>query len=440
MINSRSGRIDARPGHLQSRTGLGARLADLVPQDLVLLLAAAAIVRIAGLLGPGHDGDLQAFTEWAEGVATFGLDGYYAGGGRSNYPPMLYLLWPLGVAFDGPELVFAIRTLSIPFDLALGVLLFEVARSVTGLRRDGLLAAGFYLLNPAVILCGPMWGQVDGMGALPMVGAIVAVARGRLVWAGVLAVVAGLVKPQFGIAAFALLGLGLTWLGSWAGLRKAAIVALSALVTWIAVLLPLGLGPSGYFQIMGDTFSQYPYISQFGFNPWGMIFGFTDDDAAWFGIGTGLALAGIAGSLWLLRYRRDLVGLLGVSVLLGLVVYYLPTRVHERYLFGAIAFLAPLAAIDRRLRWPFYALSAAFFVTLAYVLANSPYRILPGDRIEAFPDWAISLLSAATSLAGAWVAWRILGLFGTRVAQVGQRPGASAGVEPAPAAPHGPSG
>ncbi len=52
-------------------------------------------------------------------------------------------------------------------------------------------------------------------------------------------------------------------------------------------------------------------------------------------------------------------------------------------------------------------------MTLAYVLANSPYRILPGERIEAFPDWAISLLSLAMTLAGAWVAWRVIALFRT---------------------------
>lgn len=383
------------------------------------MLLAAALVRLAGLAGPGHGGDIQAFMDWAEGTAKFGLGGYYANGGTSNYPPMLYLLWPLGVAFDGPELAFAIRTLSIPFDLGLGALLFHVARSITGRDRDGLLGAGFYLFNPAVVLVGPMWGQVDGMGALPMIGSIVAVAHRRLALAGVLAVLAGLVKPQFGIAAFVLLGLGVAWLPSRAGLRDVAVLGLASLVTWVAVLVPLGLGPVAYLDLMGDTFSQYPYISQFGFNPWGMIFGFTGDDAAWFRVGTALAIGGIAGSLWLLRYRRDLVGLLGISVLLGLVIYFLPTRVHERYLYGAIAFLAPLAAVDRRLRAPFIALSVVFFATLAYVLANSPYRILPGDRIATFPDWAISLLSLAMTVAGAWVAVRVVGLFGDEAVDAG---------------------
>ena len=162
---------------------------------------------------------------------------------------------------------------------------------------------------------------------------------------------------------------------------------------------------------MGDTFTRYPFISQFGFNPWGMVFGFGDDDAGWSLLGTVLAVAGIVASLWLLRRRRDLVGLLGVSVLIGLVIYFLPTRVHERYLFGAIAFLAPLAAMERRLLWPFMALSAAAFLTVAYVAVTSPYRIFPGPEWADFPGWAISLMSAATTAVGAWTAYRVLGLF-----------------------------
>lgn len=378
------------------------------------ILLVGAALRIAGLLSPGHGGDLTAFVNWAEDAAEHGLGSYYASGGDSNYPPMLYLLWPLGMAFDGAELTFAIRLLSIPFDLALGWLLFATVSDVTGRSRDGLLASAFYVLNPAVILSGPIWGQVDGMGALPMVAAVIAVARGQIAAAGALAVIAGLIKPQFGIAGFVLAGLALFWLRSPDGIRRAAILALSALMTFVIVLYPLGMSPLGYLDLMGDTFTRYPYISQYAFNPWGMVFGFGDDDAAWSLLGTVLAAAGVVASLWLLRRRRDLVGLLGVSVLIGLVIYYLPTRVHERYLFGAIAFLAPLAVIERRLVWPFVALSAAAFLTVAYVAVTSPYRIFPGPKWDDFPALAISLMSAATTAIGAWTAYRVVGLFGRR--------------------------
>ena len=385
------------------------------PSSLTFLLVAAALIRIIGLYGPGHEGDLNAFRSWAEGVASRGLGGYYATGGDSNYPPMLYLLWPLGVALDGADLKLAIRALSIPFDLALAALVFFVTTGLASggsIIRDrlGLLAAAFYAFNPAVVLTGPAWGQVDGMGALPMVGALVAVARGRLVTAAVLAVIAGLVKPQFGVAAFVLAGLGLFWLRAPDGLRRVAMVGLAGLIAFIAVLLPLGLGPTSYLDLMGETFRRYPFHSGFAFNPWGMVFGFNHDDGRWFLVGTLLELAAIGGSLWLLRSRRDLVGLLAVGSLIALTLYFVPTRAHERYLYGVIPLIAPLAAVVPRLRAPFYALSATFFVTLAYVVANSPYRILPGEKLVDFPAWAISLMAAITTATGIWMASRLVEL------------------------------
>jgi len=385
------------------------------PSSLSVLLLIAALVRIVGLFGPGHLGDLHAFQDWALGVAKFGLSGYYANAGDSNYPPMLYLLWPLGRALSGGDLVLAIRALSIPFDLALAALLFFVVRDLAGggsiiRERAGLLAAGLYVLNPAVVLTGPYWGQVDGMGALPMVGAFVAVARGRLVLAGVLAALAGLLKPQFGVAAFVLVALALFWLRSPEGWRRAAMLGLAALITFIAILVPLGLGPTSYLDLMRQTFARYPFHSGFAFNPWGMVFGFNHDDGPWFTVGTALELAAIGGSLWLLRWRRDLIALLAVGSLIVLTLYFVPTRAHERYLYGAIALLAPIAALEPRLRWPFVGLSAMFFVTLAYVLANSPYRILPGPKIDNFPDWAISVMCLVMTATGAWVAWRLVEL------------------------------
>ena len=402
------------------------------PSSLTLLLLAAALLRIIGLFGPGHEGDLNAFRSWAEGVAQRGLGGYYATGGDSNYPPMLYLLWPLGVALDGEDLKLAIRALSIPFDIALAALLFFVAQGLAAggsiiRERVGLLAAGLYAFNPAVVLTGPSWGQVDGMGALPMVGALVAVARGRIVTAGVLAVIAGLVKPQFGVAAFVLAGLGLFWLRSPGGMRRVAVIGLASLITFVAVLLPLGLGPTSYLDLMGEKLRRYPFHSGFAFNPWGMVFGFNREDGPWFPVGTALELAAIVGSLWLLRSRRDLVGLLAVGSLIALTLYFVPTRAHERYLYGAITLLAPLAAVEPRLRRPFYALSATFFATLAYVLANSPYRILPGPKIADFPDWAISTMALVTTATGAWMAWRLVELLRAPVPETEPGPGPQAG-------------
>jgi hypothetical protein len=87
-----------------------------------------------------------------------------------------------------------------------------------------------------------------------------------------------------------------------------------------------------------------------------------------------------------------------------------------------------------RLRWPFVLLSAVFFLTLAYVVVTSPYRILPGPQLDAFPDWAISLMSASVTAVGAWTAARVLGLFG--IGSPAEAPGETgpAAATPVPAA------
>jgi Gpi18-like mannosyltransferase len=369
---------------------------------------------VAGLAGAGHGGDLRAFEQWAEGVAHHGLGGYYAAGGDANYPAMLYLLWPLGTALDGAALWTAIRLLSVPFDLALGVLLYDVGRRLGG-SRTGWPAAAFYLLNPAIVLSGPAWGQVDGMGALPMLGALVAVSGGTVVAAGVLATLAVLVKPQFGVAAAVIAGLMVGWLRTGEGIRRAALLALAAVVAFAAVLLPLHLDPLAYRAVLADTLGRYPYFSLFGFNPWAMVFGFGTRDGDWFGVGIVLTVVAVGLSLVLLRRRRDLVGLLGVASLIALALYFVPTRVHERYLYGAIVLLAPLAAVHPRLRSPFVVLSGLFLATLAFVALTSPYAILaiPGLARWAGDPWVVRLLSGAMTLSGAWCAWRLVELVRT---------------------------
>jgi Gpi18-like mannosyltransferase len=378
---------------------------------LLAILGVAFVLRATAIVGGGHLGDLNALVSWAEGMAGDGLQ-YYPGGGDANYPPLLYLLWPLGIAFDGDQLRTAIRALSIPFDLVLGLVLFWIGRSAGG-GRAGVWAAGLYLLNPAVIVGGPLWGQVDGIGALPMLASVAAIASGRAATAGVLATLAGLIKPQFGVAAFLLLAVLAFGLRSREGVRQAAIAGLAVIATFAIVMVPLGLGPMDYLDLVARTARHYEYFSLLGFNPWAMVFGFGTRDGAWFAVGAGLTIAAIVASLLLLRRRRDLVGLLAVGTLIALAVYYLPTRVHERYLFGAVVFLGPLAAIYPRLRAPFVTLTAVFLATLVYVLGNSPHPAvaLPSWLVVPLEPWQVTVSSAVVTLTGLWCAWALRPLF-----------------------------
>ena len=386
---------------------------------LIGVLALGLLLRAASITGLGHTGDLYSLTSWAQAIAVTGPAQYYPSGGVSNYPVLLYLLWPLGQLFAGEDLRIAIRALSIPFDLALGVLLFWLvrdARARSGIRNAelaGVGAAALYILNPAVIVAGPLWGQVDGIGALPMLAAIAATAKGRIGGAAALATVAGLVKPQFGIAAFVLAAVVVLDVRRPRGLRNLWVAVGAAVATYAVVMLPLGLLPGDYLRLLSISTDHYPFYSLFGFNPWAILFGFSVVDAGAFAVGLWLTAIAILLSLGLLWSRRDLAGLLGAGALIGLELYFLPTRVHERYLFGAIVLLTPLAVLERRLRAPFVALSGLFLVTLLYVLGNTPRGAVP------LPDWArgdlvpwqITSLALPLTIVGVWCAWEVYRLY-----------------------------
>ena len=123
-------------------------------------------------------------SRWAENLAEHGWFAFYQHD-TAIYPALLPFLWPLGVLLDGDALTLAIKGISIPFDVALGILLYVVVAGRPDATR-GLLAAGLYLLNPAAIVGGPLWGQVDAAGTLFYLATLVTLAAGQFAGSGAL--------------------------------------------------------------------------------------------------------------------------------------------------------------------------------------------------------------------------------------------------------------
>ena len=123
------------------------------------LLIGAVVVRLLALPIDGHDGDVLVMARWAERMAEVGPFEFYEGSG-SIYPALLYPLWILGALLDGEALDLAIKSLSIPWDLAIGGLLYVLLDRRFG-SVTAVIGASLYLFNPGVIMAGPAWGQVD---------------------------------------------------------------------------------------------------------------------------------------------------------------------------------------------------------------------------------------------------------------------------------------
>lgn len=389
---------------------------------LVVVLLLAVVVRLGALALDGHGGDVTVMLRWAERMAAVGPWPFYAEGETSIYPALLYPLWGLAAALDADTLPTAIKGLSLPFDLGVGVLLYALVRSRAS-ELTALAAASLYLFNPAVLLAGPTWGQVDSAGTLAYLAALVASARRRDGIAGGLGLLAAFCKPQFGLVLLPVLVMAA--IRSWRERRRGPILAALAgvVATWVVVGGPLALHPLRYADLLSNTARQQPYVSLHAFNPWGLLVGFgpipDDPYVLW---GSLLLLAGIGGSMSVLRRGDDLATLLAVGALLVLAFYFLPTRVHERYLFPAVAILVPFAVARAGPLVAYLVLSAGFAASLLYALHDTTPFDLPPPVAEVLVSpagiWAIGLV-----LIGSAVAWAtLLGVSRPRLPEPGGDP------------------
>jgi dolichyl-phosphate-mannose-protein mannosyltransferase len=366
---------------------------------LGVMLVVAVAIRLLALQLPGHSGDVRVIVGWTERIVEDGSLAFYEGS-ASIYPALLYLLWPLGLVLQGDALSTAIKALSIPFDVGIGVVLFAVLSRRAG-QAAGLAAAALYLFNPGAVIAGPIWGQVDAAGTLAMLGALAATAGRRHAFGGAFAVLATLLKPQFGIAVLAVGGAAAvrTW-------RERRIGPLAWTVVggaWMYGIVagPLALSPGRYLELLGGAADRQPMTSLHAFNPWAVIAGFDVPDDPYVGIGAALLLGGLIVSLLPLRRRTDLATLLAVGGMLAMSLYFLPTRVHERYLFPVLALLAPFAATELRLRIPYVVMSLAYGVTLLYALDLTTRFDLPAGIASVLAlapmVWLLTLVLMASA-------------------------------------------
>jgi Gpi18-like mannosyltransferase len=336
---------------------------------LVLLLVVGLAIRLAVLDAPGHYGDAFVIGRWTDNVAAYGPWNFYQHDG-SIYPALLYAYWPIGVILNGADQARAIKGLSIPFDLAVAVVLYVAATRFTG-RGRALIAPALYLLNPAVLLAGPVWGQVDAAGTLVLLLALLALAGGRFGWAGALAMVAGMVKPQFGLVILPVAAVAvMRWRAT--GSRAPVVRGLiGVVVAYAVVALPLRLDPVTFVHQVIESGGFKQMSSANAANLWGLLQGYKIPDGALVYVGGALLLIGLGAALLPLHRGQDLWTILAVGLFVCFAFYFLPTRVHERYLFPAMAVLAPMAAANWRVLVAYLLLAAGFAASMLYALLDT---------------------------------------------------------------------
>lgn len=341
----------------------------------VMILLGIAL-RAVFVPAQGYGADVQQFADWGERVAELGPERFYARGYFADYPPaLLYLFWLLGAIFDGEALRLAIKSISIPFDAAIALATAGLVWRWSGPTR-AIVAAALWSFAPAAVIGGAYWGQVDSVGTVIVLGALLAAGGRRWVIAGGLAGLASVTKFQLGVAVtviVAAVAIEAAHSHTW----RPFIVIPAAAFTALLVSLPFGLGPFHLVVLLRFASAEYEYTSLFAFNIWSILVGFFQPDAAYVAVGGVLLGVAVVASCALLSRRRDARALVAAGALTMLAFYFLPTRAHERYLIPAIALLVPFAAARSSTLASYLLLSVVYAFTLFFALAQNGWVVAP---------------------------------------------------------------
>lgn len=356
-----------------------------------------------------------------------------------NYPPFFVtILWGLGKLYallvptleKTPVQMALVKLPTVLADMATGVALYlaagQMERRLGRTSRLPLLAAGLWLLNPAVIYVSTIWGQFDAVHTLWMMAALLAATNKRWGWSGLFMGLALLTKAQ-ALTLIPLLAL-LAW---WSDGRALARWGVVAAVTLAAGLLPLWIGGAGQslVQIYIKAVGYYPAMSMNAYNPWFIahirtreLLGYwVEDSTALLGPITirqvGMALvAGYALLLFAVLLRRwrapshepspqaeaaQQIGAYFVAGLLTFGFFMLATEMHERYILPALAPLALVAALHRPALAPYLLLSLTAFLNLIHVLPVTRDQIA---LMETLPDIRF-LISGVNTALFIWWTW-----------------------------------
>ena len=348
-------------------------------QIALAILIAITIVKLALLrVFPGEPNDLAQFELWGQALARFGPTHIYEPRFHCIYTPAyFYALWPAyALAPDRPEWPrMFVEGITVLADFFLGLAAYAAVRRIADVRF-ALPTILLLALNPALIYTSTVWGQNDSAIAFPALLSIVMVLDSQYVLAWAIAIVAAMIKAQ----GLILLPILAWWTLINGDLKDWAKSAGAALATALVVLAPFQLGHPWHFLIdaYGTSLGLFPWPSVNAFNLMLVLVGNTtvlDTDKligpiSYSMIGESLFAATLVIAAWI-SFRRPTawVCLFAVFLVYFGMFLFVP-RMHERYLYYAVALLAPLVFTSKTMMALYVTLSVTSFIDVAYVFFN----------------------------------------------------------------------
>ena len=383
--------------------------------SLITLLLVALMIRLFLFQIQGYKEDLNFYISWLQTAADSGLRLFY-NNIECDYPPFnVYLFLLFGYLakslslFGSSQITFIVKLIPSLFDIATVYLIFVFVRVRSNLKVS-LIAAAAYAFNPAVIFTSSIWGQFDSIYTFFLLLSFGLFFSSKLSLSVSTFTLAVLSKPQ----SIALAPLMALLIYKKYGLRGILTSSILIAGTTVLVILPFQWeNPITFLkEIYLLGYGRFPYTSVNAFNFWG-LFGMWNPDTQGILFFNPYILGWIM-FIVVTFYTLDVVDermsssgekLVFFSAFILLFSFFmLPTRIHERYSFPSLSFLAVMIPFLRRVRVIYGVVSVTLLINLAYVMMrlNSLTPLLNGDPVV----FCVSLANTILFGYGLVLLWR----------------------------------
>lgn len=403
---------------------------------LLIALGSFAVQLLLAQLTESYPYDAACFAAWAQRIADIGPAGFYAADYFCDYPPAYLLaLWLPGKLlnsslFSGEALSrMVLAFLPALAGAALGPVCYHIGRRNGLAEGAALRVAAAAAFCPAILYDTGVWGQIDSVFALAMLGCFALLEEKRYVPGALCYGLALAVKPQAFLAGPAL-ALCFLWplirekgRARLHALQNAALGAAAALAPPLLCGLPFW-GFAGLWDGLAEkyftTASSYPYAAVNAANLiafWGgewvpQTNAMPGLPLSWQQAGTALLLLLSAGTVYG-AYRAEKSGRFSpllLAAFYSIGVFTLSHRMHERYLiFGAVLLFGAAARFGHK---KLLALAGGFSLTsllnmaLVYGTVGTDDEFLT-SAMNSLMLRAVGLGETLLFLALAAVCWQI---------------------------------
>lgn len=345
----------------------------------ITLFIFGCAVRFALALLPGQIFDIQYWSDWSIKLAEVGPGGFYGLTERTDYMPgYLYILWLLGslkniFLIDQQTFLYLLKVPGIVAEVLISVIIYFYFSNYSYKLKN--LASGAILLNPALIFNSAIWGQIDSILTLMMLFTITFISQNKFLLSSLFLSLSFLVKPQT-LSIILIPALALV-----KNLSSRNIIKLIIPPVVVIYLVSLPFFPDNtlvnLFNLLNNTANQYAYNSLSAFNFWGLMGFWQDDNQLLLGLSFknwGILALGIYWIIILYFYFKNKLSFFTLATLATLGFYFLPTRVHERYLYPALVFLIITSIQFKNMKVFYLSLILSLFHLLNLIYVYTMYN------------------------------------------------------------------